>query len=122
MTRDIRPLGAADGKASYWIKDPQGYPFPSHTGTLRLVVIDELGAVHPTPVSTDWDDSAPTRAEAIAAHLAGLVKDADRDRERRKRVAPPPEPKPPPMDPATRRFLHSEDYPAVDLTVPDRWW
>jgi hypothetical protein len=106
LPKDIRPLGAADGKASYWVKDPPG--LPDAAGCLRLVLIDEFGTVHSTPMRAPWDDAAPTRAEAVEAHLAGAVAEADRQLERRRREAPEPEPKPPPMDPATERFLGDE--------------
>lgn len=104
--RDIRPFGTADGKTSYWVKYPAG--LPGSVGCLALVVVDELGRVHPTPMRAKWDDAAPTKAEVVQAHLAGSVADADRDLERRQREAPEPEEKPPPMDPATQRFFNDD--------------
>jgi hypothetical protein len=95
-----------DGKARYWVKDPS-YMRDS-VGVLRLVVIDEFGEIHSTPMRARWDPAAPSRAEALEAHLAGAVAEADRDLERRRREAPEPEPKPPPLDPATRRFLGAD--------------
>jgi hypothetical protein len=56
-------------------------------------------------VRAPWDDAAMTRAQAVAAHLAGAIAEAERDLERRRREAPEPKPKPPPMDRATQRFL-----------------
>jgi hypothetical protein len=79
--------------------------FRGTIGSLRLVVIDEYGEIHQTPMRAEWDDAAPIRAEAVQAHLAGAMAEADRDLERRRREAPEPKPKPPPMDPATARFL-----------------
>lgn len=113
MTKDIRPLGATDGKASYWVKE-SGW-LNGSAGHLRLVVIDEAGHVEATPTCADWDDAAMTRAEAIEAHLAGAIKQADRQLERRRREAPEPTPKPEPMSPATQRF-YSDDEPAIDLS------
>jgi hypothetical protein len=46
-----------------------------------------------------------TWGEAVNAHLAGAIAEADRALERRRREAPEPQPKPPPVDPATRRFF-----------------
>ncbi|MEK6272972.1 MAG: hypothetical protein AABM42_10055 [Actinomycetota bacterium] len=107
MPKDIRPLGAADGKACYWVKDlPPG--LRGAVGCLRLVLIDEQGEIHSTPMRARWDPAAMTRAEAVEAHLAGAVTEADRELERRRREAPEPEPKPAPMDPATRRFLMTD--------------
>ena len=57
------------------------------------------------PIQRKREPAAPTRAEAVEAHLAGAIAEADRDLERRRRDLPEPEPTPPPMDPATRRFL-----------------
>ena len=105
---DIRPLGASEGKARYWIKMHAG--FTGARGSLRLVLIDEAGNVEFTPLGKPWDDAAPTKDEAIQAHLRGAVAEADRDLERRRREAPPPsEPKPPPLDLPTRRFLADDD-------------
>jgi hypothetical protein len=57
------------------------------------------------PIQRKWEPAAPTRAEAVEAHLAGAIAEADRDLERRRRDAPEPKKTLPPMDPATRRFL-----------------
>jgi hypothetical protein len=76
-------------------------------GSLALVLIDEAGEITWRAMRAPWDDAAPTKAEALQEHLAGLVQEADRDLERRRREAPEPKPKPPPMDPATRRFLEA---------------
>jgi hypothetical protein len=104
MASDIRPLGAGDGRAFYWIKTS------SHPGgsALQLVAIDEFGEVTRMPIHAEHDAAAPTLGEAVRAHLAGAVAEADRELERRRREAPEPEPAPPPVDPATRRFF--EDY------------
>jgi hypothetical protein len=101
--RDIRPLGAGDGTAFYWIK-MSNHP---GSGQLTLVAIDEFGEVTTTPIRGQWDEAAMTKAEAVEFHLAGAVAEADRALERRRRDRPELEPTPPPMDPATRRFFES---------------
>jgi hypothetical protein len=112
LAKDIRPLGAGDGKGIYWIKEPPS--LPGAIGCLCLVVIDEYGDVQRTPIRAKWEDSAMTLAEAVQTHLSGAIAEADRTLERRRREAPEPaQEKPPPLDPATRRFLRDED--AVEL-------
>jgi len=114
---DIRPLGASEGKAKYWIKMPAG--FTGAQGSLRLVLIDEAGNVEFTPLGKPWDPAAPTKDEAIQAHLRGAVAEADRDLERRRREAPAPPPQPPPRpDYPTRKFVN-DDGPGIEL--PKGW-
>jgi|GEM_PF-6912684 len=67
--------------------------------------VDEFGEVASLPIRAEWDAAAHTRAEAVEAHLANAIAQADRELERRRRELPEPEPAPPPMDPATRRFF-----------------
>lgn len=101
---DIRPLGAGDGRAFYWIKDAGQYGAP-----IRLVSIDEHGEVTYTPIRAGWDDAAMTKAEAVEAHLSGGIAEADRELERRRREMPDPKPMPPPPpDPATERFFRTD--------------
>ena len=101
---DIRPLGAGDGTGFYWIRTGDGLG----AGYLSLVAIDEVGTVTSLPIRGEFDAAAPTRAEAVEAHLANAIAEADRDLERRRRDAPEPAAKPPPVDPATRRFLEDD--------------
>jgi hypothetical protein len=88
--RDIRPLGAGDGKAFYWVQTS------SHPGgsALQLVAVDEVGEVTRMPIRAGFDAAAPTLAEAVEAHLGRAIADADRELERRRREAPEPEPHP----------------------------
>jgi hypothetical protein len=99
---DIRPLGAGGEKSFYWVKTSDS------AGPLALISIDEYGEVTSLPIRAEFDPAAPTRAEAVEAHLASAIAEADRELERRRRDAPEPEAKPPPVDPATRRFLEDD--------------
>jgi hypothetical protein len=105
VTTDIRPYGTGDGKGSYWVKRGSMFGW----GTLVLVVIDEYGEVQETPMRGPWDPDAPTQEQAVEAHLAGLVKQADRQLERFRQDQPPKPPEPPPLDYATRKFLSDDE-------------
>src|SRR3954454_19657185 len=102
---DIKRFGTSDGKARSWIKQPS----PWGPGRLRLAVIDEFGNVETTPAEAEWDEAAMIREEAIRAHLAAGIAEADRQLDKRRREAPKQPPKPPRMDPATRRFFSDGD-------------
>lgn len=99
---DIRPFGAGDGTAFYWVRTVSTAVSGGH---LSLVAIDEFGEITSTPIRAEWDPAAMTREEAVRVHLSGAITEADRDLERRRREAPEPDPMPPQTDPATARFF-----------------
>ncbi|MBA2240616.1 MAG: hypothetical protein H0W09_05150 [Solirubrobacterales bacterium] len=78
MTNDIRPLGAGTGATPYWVKSGQ-------YSSIQLVFIDEAGLVTGTGVRRGWDDAAPTKEEALIAHLGPAIDQADAALERFKR-------------------------------------
>lgn len=103
---DIKRYGAGEGVAFYWVKEND-----MSGPTCVLVAIDETGNVTRTSGRREYDESAPTEADAVLEHLGGAIRQADGhlDRRRKQLNADPPKPKPAPMDGATAAFL--SDWP-----------
>lgn len=107
-TDDIQPLGASAGRGFYWVRESGSFG-----GYLRLIAISDTGEITPTAIcKSPYDHRAPTQREALAAHLAGGMAQADSALEQRRRNLPEPEPEPEPLDRPTKRFLSDEIYEA----------
>lgn len=110
MTKDYGRYGADDGRALYYVQQGGGMWGAAY---LRGVVVDEFGTCEETPLCKAFDPAAPSREEAIIAHMtkSGAVAAAEADLERRRKeyAEREPEPEPPPVDPATDRFLSDDE-------------
>jgi hypothetical protein len=83
---DIRPLGADDGRAAYWVQYG-GWSTLGDGRHLRLVVIDAFGEWEERPATAPFDPDAPTLNEMIVKHLKanGVMARAEAALEKHKR-------------------------------------